>query len=327
MNRNVSRQITPERGVDIRMPSTALLGVSSADRYANNTQRVFNPTSPFSVLLTSGQNYLNGFFTRIALTEVRIPWNIPTLTNRNNLLVLQYFPAGPPAPPQIFPLILNPGWYTPTTLAAEVQRVVRQVPNVGNGNNGAGKASFTCTYSTTQYAFTAATNVAGDEFIFVNHPTSTGQIGVFEMMNWINNFVAPTQISAAPSMLSTEFIDIVCNQLTYAQDVKDGDTGKAPHDLVARVYLAAENTPTDPTTLGSAPFVIYRQFAMPKQIKWESNLPIGQLQFDLLDDKGLPLGTQGTTNTIAGGSITNNPASDNDTSMGDWSITLLVSEV
>ena len=327
MNRNVSRQITPERGVDIRMPSTALLGVSSADRYENNTQRVLNSTSPFSVLLTSGQNFLNGFFTRIALTEVRIPWYLPTLSNRNNYIVLNYFPAGPPGPPQVFTLGLTPGWYSPTTLAAELQRVIRQVPAAPNGNNGANKPNFTITYNATQYRFEAASNVAGDEFIFLTFPTSDGRTGVYEMMNWRNNFVDVVQLSGPPTMLSTEFIDIVCNQLTYAQDVKDGDTGKMSHDVVARVYLAAENTLTDPTTLGSAPFVVYRQFATPKQIKWDSNLPVGQLQFDLYDDKGVPLGTRGMTATIAGGIITPQPSPDNDNSLGDWSITLLVSEV
>ncbi len=314
MNRNVSRQITPERGVDIRMPSTALLGVSSADRYANNTARALNATTPFDVLITSGQNFLNGFFTRVALTEVRIPWFLPTLTARNNTIVLNYFPSvGAPA---TYSLTLTPGWYSPTTLAAELQRVIR-LPLVSGGAN---LPSFTCAYSTTQYSFTASAVVAGDEFSFLPTavPTASARTGVFEMMNWINNYVAATQVSGVPTMLSTEFVDIVCNQLTYAQDVKDGDTGQISRDVVARIYLAAENTLTDPTTIGSAPFVVYRQFATPKQIKWDNNLPIGQMQFDLYDDRGLPL-TTATPQTGTSAAL--------DTAMGEWSITLLVSEV
>ena len=314
MNRNISRQIAPERGVDIRMPSTALLGVSSSDRYPNNTDRALNPTTPFDVLLTSQQNFLNGFFTRVAVTEVRIPFLLPTITARNNTIILQYFPNG--QPPTLYAITINSGWYTPTTLAAEIQRVIR-LPLV---NGGANLPSFTCSYSTTQFSFTAASNVVGDEFIFLPYVAigNSTRLGLFEMMNWINNYVATTQVSGVPSMISTEFVDIVCNQLTYAQDVKDGDTGKTSRDIVARIYLVPEGI-SDPTAVGSSPFVLYRQFQTPKQIKWDSNLPIGQLQFELYDDRGLPL----TTNVPAVANV----SPPLDTAMGDWSITLLVSEV
>ena len=314
MNRNISRQIAPERGVDIRMPSTALLGVSSSDRYANNTTRALNATTPFEVLLTSQQNFLNGFFTRVALTEVRIPFFLPTPTARNNTIVLQYFPSG--LGPTLYTLTLTPGWYTPTTLSADLQRVVR-LPLVSGGAN---LPNFTCTYSATQYAFTATANVAGDEFIFLP-PAVSGtatRAGLYEMMNWINNFVISSQTSGVPTMLSTEFVDIVCNQLTYAQDVKDGDTGRVSRDVIARIYLARDGVDTAPDTLGSTPMVVYRQFQTPKQIKWDNNLPIGQMQFEIYDDRGLPL----TTNVPA--TATSAPL---DTAMGEWSMTLLVSEV
>lgn len=315
MNRNVQSQLAPERGVDIRMPSTALLGVSSSDRYANNMDRALNATSPFDVLLTSSQNFLSGFFTRVALTEVRIPWYIPTITARNNQIVLQYFVAGVPT---TYIITINSGWYNPTTLAAELQAAIRR-PIV---NGGANLPSFTVAWTAASFSFSAASNVVGDEFTFLPMATSsaTQRTDLFGMMNWMNNYVLSTQVSGVPTMLSTEFIDIVCNQLTYSQDVKDGDTGKATRDIVARIYLAKDGVDTDPTTLGSAPFVIYRQFATPKQIKWSNNLPIGQMEFQLYDDKGQPL----TTN-VPGGQLLN--VAPLDTAQGDWSITLLVSEV
>jgi hypothetical protein len=274
-----------------------------------------NATTPLDVLITSGQNFLNGFFTRIALTEVRIPWFLPTLTARNNTITMQYFPSG--MGPTLFLLTLAPGWYSPTTLAAELQRVIR-LPLVSGGAN---LPSITCTYSTTQFAFTAAANVAGDEFMFlpVIGPTATQRTTIYEMMNWINNYVSATQLSGVPTMLSTEFVDIVCNQLTYAQDVKDGDTGRISHDVIARIYLARDGLDSAPDTLGSTPFVIYRQFQTPKQIKWDNNLPIGQMQFNLYDDRGLPL----TTNVPAVANV----SPDLDTSLGEWSMSLLVSEV
>jgi hypothetical protein len=313
MNRNIQSQIMPERGVNIRMPSTALLGVSSADRNGTNIARFLEPTTPFDILLTSKQNFLSGFFTRIALTEVRIPWYLETLTNRNNRIVLQYFPAV--GAPVTTTLTLVSGWYTATTLAAELQRVIR-LPVV---NGGANLPNFTVTYSATQYKFTATAVDAGAEFTFQPFPQAGSPFGLLEMMNWRNNFVAPTQISGVPTMLSTEFVDIVSTNLTYAQDVKDGDTEKA-RDVVARIYLAKDGVDVDSVALGSAPFVVYRQFQTPKQIKWDSNLPIGQLAFQVYDDRGMLLSGQ----VPNADPLTISPY---DGALGEWSITLLVSEV
>lgn len=308
MNRNVSRQIAPERGVDIRQPSTALLGVSSADRYVDKTQKLNSPSSPFDVLLTSKQNFLNGFFTRIALTEVRIPWLLPTIqSNRQDTMRLEYQTGGVTTP---FTLrIRGDSWYTPTTLAAEVQRAMRSSSPFDGGVN---KPNFTCTYSATAYAFTYATNVGGDTMRFL--PTLTeNTTGLYEMMAWQTQALLATAPSKVPKMIFTEFIDIVSNQLTYAQDVKDGDTGDISRDVVARIYLAPEGF-SDPTQVGSAPFIVYRQFQTPKQIKWDTNLPIGQLSFQVYDDRG---------NILTSGF----PFAGNQDLLGDWSITLLVSEV
>lgn len=311
MNRNVARQVAPERGVDIRQPSTALLGVSSADRYADKTQRQNNPSSPFDVLLTSGQNFLNGFFTRIALTEVRIPWLLPTIqANRQDTMRLEYQTGGVTTPFVV--RIKGDTWYTPTSLAAELQRAIRSANPIDGGVN---KPNFTCTYSTTQYQFTFATNVVGDTMRFL--PTLTeNTTGLYEMMAWVNQALAASGTSRVPKMIFTEFIDIVSNQLTYAQDVKDGDTGTIVRDVVARIYLAPEGF-SDPTSVGTAPFVVYRQFSTPKQIKWDTNLPIGQLSFQVYDDRGNLL-TSGFPGTSA-------PFYDD--LLGDWSITLLVTEV
>lgn len=314
MNRNIQQQVAPERGVDIRMPSSALLGVSSSDRYATNNDRAFVGTSPFEVLLTSKQNFLSGFFTRVALTEVRIPWYMQTITARNNKIGLNYRVGGV-GPVILYTITINAGWYTPTTLAAELQRAIR-APIV---NGGANLPGFTCVYNVVPnpYIFLAGSNNT-DTFNFVpvdanqNLPNATG---LYEMMNWAFNNLATLQGSGIPTMLSTEFIDIACANLTYAQDVKDGDTGNLSHDLLARIYLAKDGVDTSPSDLGSAPFLIYRQFQTPKQIKWDKNLPIGQLQFQLYDDKG---------NIINSGF---NPVVGYDETLGDWSITLLVSEV
>lgn len=313
MNRNIATQISPERGVTVRQASSALLGVSSADRYATNLERQISGTTPYNVLLTSGQNFLNGFFTRVALTEVRLPWYMSTITERNNKINLVYRVGL--ALPVTFTITIIPGWYTPTTLAAELQRAIR-APIVSGGAN---KPSFTVVYNTAPLAFIffARSNIVGDTFFFETEdaiPNNANSTGLYEMMNWSFNGGDESAGSGIPTMLSTEFVDIVSSSLTYPQNVKDGDTGKTVRDVVARIYLAKDGVDTDPSLLGSAPFVVYRQFSTPKQIRWDSNLPIGQLQFEFYDDKGFLLQSG------------YNPISRYEQSLGDWSITLLVSE-
>ncbi len=395
-NRDIHRQIMEERGVDIRLPSTALLGISSADRYKSNSQRQNLPTTPYDFTLQSPQNFLTGFFTRIALTEIKFNWTIPTITARNDSIYIYYQPnnAGPVAR-YLVQLTADDGWHTPTTLAGVLQTRVR----VATGNAG-----FTLTADVNTGVFTGATNNT-DVFAFGTVTTvnavGNNTTGLYEMMNWgfrptqtvgvpnpivitdtdtgstFNGFLqngflnitstptgavnggdtitgagilagteigslvkssgtpslatpriytiaddlglAVSQQSGIPTMLSTEYVDIVCSQLTYNQDVKDADSGVVSRDVLARVYLAQEGVDQNPELLGSQPFSLYRKFDFPKQIKWNRGQNIGGfLKFEVYDDAGFIL----TTGVVAG-----DPPQFLDYTQGDWNMTLLVSEV
>jgi hypothetical protein len=302
--------------MDIRMPSTALLGVSSADRY-KNIQNVgtaaVGRTDPYSFSLRSNQNYLAGYFTRIALTEFQMNWTLPTITVNNCKIRLKY--AGvdyiiniPNRGLLVVGLPESSGWYTPTSLATMLQAAIR----LATGN-----AAFTVTSDATG-AFTAQSNNGA---IFAFSPfvdnTRPEAFGLWNMMGWYGNGlpIAAKHEGGIPTMLRTQFVDVVCSQLTYAQDVKDADTGNQSKDVLARIYLSNPGITSDPELVGSAPFGIYRDFSTPKQIKWERNLPIGQMTFSLYDDQGYELN--------AGTDFTSGEAGIN----GDWNITLLVSEV
>ena len=307
MNRNVHRQLAEERGVDIRNPSSALFGVSSQDRYKTVAQRLTNPSSPFKFILSSAQNFMYGFFTRIALTEIKFTWAIPTITENNSQIRIVYRPGGV-GPTTTYTLNVdylqepdqdNPGWFTPTELAAELQARVRTATT---------NAGFTLTASTVTGQFQASSNNT-DTFYFSPAPNPT----LYNMMNWFGATLDDVQDSGSPSMLRTQFVDIVCSQLTYNQDVKDGDTGQVTRDVLARIYLTPELDGLNPELIGSQPFQIYRQFAFPKQIKWSPNQPItAGLQFEVYDDQGALL--------TSGQDII-------DYQQPDWNITLLVSEV
>jgi hypothetical protein len=83
-------------------------------------------------------------------------------------------------------------------------------------------------------------------------------------------------------------------------------------------------SPQDPDFCppGCAPFIIYRNFTMPKQIQWipNQNIP-GFLQFQVFDDSGASLNQSVTISQNQGTSI--DVDSYNST---DWSMTMLVSE-
>jgi hypothetical protein len=66
-------------------------------------------------------------------------------------------------------------------------------------------------------------------------------------------------------------------------------------DVLQRFYFAydAENTYDKynfPILMGYRPFVVERMFNPPKQIKWENNMPVGQLQL-LVYGQPIPLNT------------------------------------
>jgi hypothetical protein len=46
------------------------------------------------------------------------------------------------------------------------------------------------------------------------------------------------------------------------------------------------DTTWDDRVNGVTPFVIYRQFPVPKQIRWNNRMPIGNVTFELYDDQG-----------------------------------------
>jgi hypothetical protein len=68
------------------------------------------------------------------------------------------------------------------------------------------------------------------------------------------------------------------------------------------------------------PFILYRQFSTPKQIKWLPNTPVGQVQFDIYDDQGRSINE--LLLSANAGQVAPRYAV-----ACDWNATLLVSEV
>jgi len=155
-------------------------------------------------------------------------------------------------------------------------------------------------------------------------PTRPNAVGLFEMMAWNNSQTLTAFQYSSPnvSLLSTPFIDITCDQLTINQSLNDSDTGDISRTMLCRLWLTPDAFTGNVANLGSNPILIHRCFPFPKQIRWSANQPIGNLRFQVYDSQGYIL----TTFEGLSGSMTN-PPNYYDSDMGDWSMTLLVSEV
>jgi hypothetical protein len=177
----------------------------------------------------------------------------------------------------------------------------------------------------TFFASNLASTIA-NQFFFgrYSEPTRPNAVGLFEQMAWNTSQQQRTFQYSSPnvSLLSTPFVDIVCNQLTQNQSLKDADSGDISRTMLCRVFLTPDGFTGNVANLGSNPILVHRAFPFPKQIRWNANQPIGNLSFQVYDSQGYILTTlEGLTGTME------NPPNFYDSDMGDWTMTLLVSEV
>lgn len=324
MNRNVKKQLSDDNALTVRPPSTAILGINSQDREI----RVGN-YSPSSFDLTQGTAYMNGQFTRVALSEVRFDYITPPLSG---FAPLQFtYKTGGTLPPVSVLLISTANSYTwanCSTLASIIQAEVRALtPMTGF------TMTFNDTFNSGAYIFRAESNTT-DTFYFSPAPFTTGTppnvttypidlTNIYFRMNFENDYktqpFATEQDTGVPCLLLTRFVDIVCEQLTNSQNVRDSSTQqtsdgqqRVSHDTICRLYLKDPNLPY--YDQGSEPFTVVKQFKTPKEIKWNPGVPIANMSFRVLDDQGQILKYI-------------NPRSPVERYLtGNWCITLLVTE-
>ena len=232
-------------------------------------------------------------------------------------------------------LTIAEGWYdlTNTTagsdgnLAAQVQAAVR---------TATGSSTFTLVYNqltsaSTTGPFNAFNALSGntDKFWWLRFADSAApsRVGLFEMMSWESTQLYATFQYGDPnvSLLSTPFVDITCDQLTYNQGVKDADTGLS-HNILCRISIIPDAFTGNMANLGSGPILVHRVFPTPKQIRWRGNQNIGGgLRFQVWDSQGYLLTTnEGVTGATPGVGAS---LSYFDADMGDWTITMLATEV
>lgn len=324
----------------IRPPSTSLLTIDSEDRFENYTQASAAASLPPSTLnatpyyyaIRKRESLMNGFFTRVGVTEICFPWSVPNINRKTRQIQITW--SGTSAGTAIIELL--DGFYTPHALAAALETEIQAIepapgvfplaavvvaygnldtPTFGYNTNAAGLfiAFDPMDYGSTDYPF----------------PSTTKQL--FHVLGFsdLNSAPAVVSYSGFTFCQSTRYVDICCFQLTNNQALKDQTSQTVARDMLARVYLGdgliPGNTPANASSPdfcppGCAPYTIYRNYAAPKQIQWLPNQPIpGYLLFQVFDDAGASL------TEILEPEQTSASAADQAAYL-DWSMTMQVSE-
>ena len=317
-----------------RPTSTALFVVDSEDRFANYTEaRSVSATSPYDFRINLPASLMNGFFTRVGISEVVFPWAIPNVNSKTNKIIVRV--EGPYAGPLPYPVVdteifLTKGFYTPAQLAAEVQLVVRAtVPNMANFFMTYGPVG-SVSNNPAIFEYGSGTGNYGVAFVPMTplstswpYPNTSRQLFDVLGLTDANNTPAGNAFSGFTFAQATRYVDIVSPQLTYNQALKDTGSQKVMRDTLCRIYLVDPSniqSTIEPSSAafcppGCAPTIIYRNFATPKQIQWLPNQPIvGSLQFQVYDDEGDILTDTEVVDSAIGKSRLN------------WSMSMLVSE-
>jgi hypothetical protein len=269
-----------KEGVTVRNSSTANLLIDSRDSG-------FGYPGNFTIAKKS--SILNGFFSRLAVSEVVLQWNNYNVSPSFNNSTLIVNIGGTE-----YTVTIAAGNYT----VAECLDALVLVLNAAVG--GAGTFSVTQGFGNAFLACTVAFSV---------EPTVLAGLLSLNVTNALSSNPV-----LAPFLLPYSYLDFVSNELTYNQALKDATTTDADRTVLYRWYFAwDDNSERDaygyPIIQGYKKFCVRKGLPFPKQIRWENNMPIGQISFQVYSSQGNLL-----------------TASETQYGKLEWAMTLLVSE-
>ena len=276
-NAQPTRQI--DEGITIRMPATANLLIDSLDKTAGAT------TGDFTI--SKSQNLFNGLMNRFAIQEVVMSWGIPNVASYWGNNTIKVTIGGTPTT-----YTIPDGFYTISDLLYTI--------SVGL-TSAVGTTTFTISVPTT--AAPGPVKLVGtNAFVIVWDSTLNNQLSRMLFASAQLNTTAATSYSIiSPLIQGTPYVDIVCNQISVNQSLKDASSSVSSRDVLNRWYFAYDNNVglADalgfPVSMGYVPFTLRRASPYPKQIKWEANQPIGQVNFQMYDNLGKIVSTANFT--------------------------------
>ena len=272
-----------DKAVTFRYPATANLMIDSADRPNPDT------TTPYDFQITRINSIVNGFFTRAGVTEVCLEWCQDNITSANNFLTFDISGIAPNTHAGAHQIVVPVGLYT---AAGVIDSIVDSLNDL-SGTTG-------CVFAVDNTAPPNGTNFSltcDDGYYTVSGSALAVQLGLdFETSQLLPNTTSTALLLDCIDLRPYRYIDFVSAQLTYPQDLKDGSTQTLTRDVLCRWYFS-EDTQEEvdgygfPILMGYRRFCRRRIFNPPKQIKWDNNLPVGNLSFQVYDPDGNLLAT------------------------------------
>ena len=270
-----------EQVITFRQPSTANLMIDSKDRRSSENFGDFQ--------ITKFQNLLTGFPKRIATSEVVLEWFNPNISPSYNNTIFT-ISATHSSTTTVCDVEIDPGFYT-------VQEMIDTIIDAFNsqyGTAGTSPVGFDISgdvFNGGYYGIEIFNPAPGDEILLA--PPLTGLTKLMDPVENSNGSPNTGIAFIAPDLRPTRYIDFVSQQLTYCQNLKDSSTSEIIRDVLCRWYFATTNGSGGsvldaygyPILQGYEPFVERRIFNPPKQIKWDNIQPIGNLSFQLYNDK------------------------------------------
>jgi hypothetical protein len=270
-------------GIATRPPASAQLLVASTDRYNQLFDRLLFPKTSANWILNKQYNILNGYFTRLAITQLNINWNLPTIVEgKNDIFNIIFEDDGVETDISI---LIPEGFYSGAELADEIETLVKAHPDYDN------LWLFNVVYGAGNFNFFVANTY---EIVFTPQdlvpPVTAQEIAINRLYATIginiDNFdFAVTQVGGPAPMVYTRWLDIISSRLTQFQRVKDASTQPqtATTDIIARVYASPPNVLCNGDSF-SLPWNTTIDYNTPKHIKWEVNQAVNNFDIQVYDE-------------------------------------------
>jgi hypothetical protein len=284
----------------------AILAINSLDRYitgkanqpfANSLVAEYENELPYSNSfdLRSPGALIYGYIQRIVVSQIQVQYNIPTVCNELNdkLFITDEATATD------YEINIPFGFYSGEELAAYLDAKFAATAGLSalaidvSYNPRDGFVFESKSVPAEQFYFPSLTeirNIPGvTEADFINALKTYRLLGITIANN--ESFPATKQTSTQfPNFLYTPYIDFYSDVLTNYQTVKDTNTSiSKPKGLIARLYLSGNGsvqTTTPTRALGTEPFVVTADLNSPKIIKWNPDVAVPSIDFQLRDQYG-----------------------------------------
>lgn len=271
----------PDKAVTIRYPATANLMIDSMDATTGAS------TNPGRLQFLSRQAFQNGFFTRVGVTEFCLQYNIPNIVGTD--LSGYQFACDVSGTSSGNILRVPNGFYT---IAEFIDAIAASMDASGLFGTVSVEENFMTPQG--QNSGQVAIYATGGFRFSSTQPQTNLSLGLTSLLGVSlgGPFSTYKRIgidpNASPGWVWPRYLDFVSNQLTYPQDLKDSNTTPTPYDVLLRWYFSlTDGLPIldkygYPIPYGAEPINERRLFNPPKQIKWDSNLPLGNFTIDVL---------------------------------------------